>query len=104
VDRKIVGDLGIRSQEPESSLYFFYIFWHPAIVDGGFGGAVEPENGEVTLTCGCSDLVGLFARGSLLAEVDVGASIGVLGGLVEGSALASLTRKEFITAYFLPKL
>ena len=70
---------GIGSQ---SLLHPLDVPWDPALVEGGFGRAVEPEDGEVSSARHGGAPVALFAFGCLGSEVDIRAAVGVLRRLV----------------------
>src|SRR5215470_10425202 len=54
----------------------------PALVDRGFRRRVEPKNREVSLAGGGGQPVTLLALGRLRTQVEVGAAVSVLDGLV----------------------
>ena len=80
---------------------FFDVAGYLGLVDGGFGGAVEADDGEVAFACGGCHPVGFLSGGGFLTEVDVGAAVGVLGGFVaraEGWEGWPLARPEAFSA------
>src|SRR6185295_11851385 len=54
----------------------------PTLVDGGFGRAVQAEDGEVSSSRHGGEPVGLFARGRFRPKIEVRAAVGILRRLV----------------------
>jgi hypothetical protein len=101
----------VKIRKAVSSFNLLDVSRLPALVDGGFGRAVEPEDSEITSAGHSGEPVAFFACGCFGPEIEVHATVGVaplhqFDGLTQfffGLSLVTLFLEEFGVKGVIPR-